>query len=280
MGVNQVIFIDSPSAISAKRNIIGSAILISLLLAILFMAARRAPAWEWALQLKAWIASLGALAPLAFIAAYAAGTVLFIPGWILSIIGGALFGPMGILYVIAGATLGACAAFGIARSAGRRLLEKRLAGSAWFQRINGLLESNGFAVVALFRLMPAPPFAATNYAMGLSRVDFRAYATATAIFIAPGAAGRVLGGDAIRRAFFEGEGGAWVALSGAAVLISGGVALSLWAKRRLASMEEERETERDDALKAKGAKNAAATTKRLKRIQSRAQADAISKKCS
>jgi len=51
-----------------------------------------------------------------FVLVYAAATVLFVPGSILTIAGGVLFGPVwGTLWNLSGATLGATLAFLIAR---------------------------------------------------------------------------------------------------------------------------------------------------------------------
>jgi len=56
------------------------------------------------------------LAPILFVFVYAAATVLFVPGSILTIAGDALFGPVwGTLWNLSGATLGATLAFLIAR---------------------------------------------------------------------------------------------------------------------------------------------------------------------
>ena len=58
----------------------------------------------------------GLWGPAAFMAIYALATVLFIPGSVLTLAGGALFGPVaGTFYNLTGATLGATFAFLIAR---------------------------------------------------------------------------------------------------------------------------------------------------------------------
>ena len=63
-----------------------------------------------------WIASLGIWAPLIFAASFALGTVLFVPGAIFGLAGGALFGPvLGSVLNLIGATLGATLSFLIAR---------------------------------------------------------------------------------------------------------------------------------------------------------------------
>src|SRR3990170_8256888 len=62
------------------------------------------------------IRDLGLWAPLAHVVLFSLGTVLFVPGAIFGLAGGALFGPLwGTLLNLAGATLGATASFLIAR---------------------------------------------------------------------------------------------------------------------------------------------------------------------
>ena len=66
--------------------------------------------------LQQWLATAGWWAPVLFIALYAVGTVLFLPGSVLTLAAGALFGILpGALYSLAGATLGAVLAFLVAR---------------------------------------------------------------------------------------------------------------------------------------------------------------------
>ena len=68
------------------------------------------------------ICGLGLWAPLVHVVLFAVGTVLFVPGAIFGLAGGALFGPLwGTLLNLAGATLGATAAFLIARYLAARL---------------------------------------------------------------------------------------------------------------------------------------------------------------
>jgi uncharacterized membrane protein YdjX (TVP38/TMEM64 family) len=68
--------------------------------------------------LNAFVAAQGSLAAVAFVAAYAATTILFLPvGAVLTVVGGFLFGvALGTVYVVIGATLGATTLFVIARS--------------------------------------------------------------------------------------------------------------------------------------------------------------------
>jgi len=137
--------------------------------------------------LEAQIGNLGALAPLGFMAIYALATVLFVPGIVLSLIGGALFGPFwGTLYNLLGASLGATLAFLAARYIASDWVARKSAGRLK-QLITGV-EAEGWRFVALTRLVPLFPFNLLNYALGLTRIRFGHYVLATLTCMAPGAA--------------------------------------------------------------------------------------------
>jgi uncharacterized membrane protein YdjX (TVP38/TMEM64 family)/rhodanese-related sulfurtransferase len=158
-----------------------------------------------AAALAAWVSGAGAAGPLLFIGIYALATVLFLPGSVLTLAGGALFGPLwGTLYNLTGATLGAALAFLIARY---------LAGG-WVQtRAKGLLarlvqgvEAEGWRFVAFTRLVPLFPFNLLNYALGLTRIPFPPYLLATLVFMLPGAVAYTYLGFAGREAVAGGDG--------------------------------------------------------------------------
>src|SRR5207245_373732 len=84
-----------------------------------------------------WIGGLGTLAPLAFITAYIAATVLFIPGSILTIGAGVIFGVVrGSIYVSIAATLGATAAFLVGRYLARDWVAAKIESNAKFKAID------------------------------------------------------------------------------------------------------------------------------------------------
>ncbi len=127
----------------------------------------------------AWVRTLGALAPLVFIAVYALGVVAFVPGSLLTLAGGALFGVVaGTAYVFIAASLGACAAFALARTVARGAIERRVAASPRFAAIDRAIAADGRRIAFLLRLSPVFPFTLLNYALGLTRVRFRDYALA------------------------------------------------------------------------------------------------------
>ena len=117
---------------------------------------------------------------MAFVAAYAVAAVALIPGSVLTLAGGALFGLLrGTLYVFAGATIGACAAFLIARYLARGAVERRLANHPRFAAIDRAVAREGRKIVFLLRLSPLFPFSLLNYALGLTRVRFADFAVAS-----------------------------------------------------------------------------------------------------
>jgi len=155
--------------------------------------------------LQAWVEGAGAAGPLLFIAVYALATVLFLPGSVITLAGGALFGPLwGTLWNLSGATLGAALAFLIARYLGADWVARR-AGPR-LSRLNEGVAAEGWRFVAFVRLVPLFPFNLLNYALGLTRVPFGAYVLASWLFMLPGAFAYTWLGYVGREALAGGEG--------------------------------------------------------------------------
>jgi uncharacterized membrane protein YdjX (TVP38/TMEM64 family)/rhodanese-related sulfurtransferase len=144
-------------------------------------------------------AQAGDLAPVLFVAGYALATVLFLPGSILTIAGGALFGPVaGTFYSLTGATLGATLAFLVARYLASDWVARRTGGRL-AEFIRGV-EAEGWRFVAFVRLVPLLPFNALNYALGLTRIPLAHYVVASYLAMLPGAAAYTYLGYAGRQA--------------------------------------------------------------------------------
>jgi uncharacterized membrane protein YdjX (TVP38/TMEM64 family)/rhodanese-related sulfurtransferase len=155
--------------------------------------------------LQTWVESAGSAAPLVFIALYAAATVLFLPGSVITLAGGVLFGPVwGTLWSLTGATLGAALAFLIARYLGGDWIARR-AGPR-LSRLNDGVAAEGWRFIAFVRLVPLFPFNLLNYALGLTRIAFLPYVLASALFMLPGALAFTWLGYAGREALSGGEG--------------------------------------------------------------------------
>ena len=158
-----------------------------------------------AAALEAWVRDAGPVAPLLFILVYALAAVLFLPGSVLTLAGGALFGPvLGTFYNLTGATLGATLAFLIARYLASDWVADK-AGGRVKQLINGV-EGEGWRFVAFVRLVPLFPFNLLNYALGLTRLRLTHYIIASFLFMLPGAVAFTYLGYAGREAVAGGEG--------------------------------------------------------------------------
>lgn len=132
-----------------------------------------------------WVSQARVLAPLVFIALYAALTVAMIPGTASTLASGLLFGPVrGTAYAVCGATLGATVAFLIGRALGRDGVRQLLGPRA--PRIEAALDDTGFTAMLVLRLLPVVPFNALNYAAGVTGIRRRDYLAATVLGILPG----------------------------------------------------------------------------------------------
>lgn len=137
-------------------------------------------------EIRIWVDRAGWAAPALFAAIYAALTLTPALATVLSIAAGVLFGlPVGLTVVMVGATVGAAAGFALARVLGRDAVAR--IDSERRQRLDALLRRHGLLAVIGVRLVPLLPFAALNYACGLSAVRPRDYLLGTAVGILPAA---------------------------------------------------------------------------------------------
>lgn len=154
---------------------------------------------------QSWIRNAGAAAPLLFIAIYAVATVLFLPGSVLTLAGGALFGPvLGTICNLTGATIGATLAFLVARHLAREWVEQRVGGR--LGRLKRGVDAEGWRFVAFVRLVPLFPFNLLNYALGITRIRLSHYVIATGLCMLPGGFAYTYLGYAGREAVVGGQG--------------------------------------------------------------------------
>jgi uncharacterized membrane protein YdjX (TVP38/TMEM64 family) len=126
----------------------------------------------------------GMWAPIAYMAVYAVGVCLFVPGTLLTGLGAAIFGPYwGFLYVWIGAMVGSSAAFIIARTLGREFAASLIGDR--LKKYDDAIERNGFATVLYLRLVYFP-FTPMNFGMGITKVRFRDYFFGTGLGIIVG----------------------------------------------------------------------------------------------
>jgi len=155
--------------------------------------------------LESWVADAGVAGPFVFMLVYIIGTVLFFPGAVLTLAGGAIFGPVwGTLYNLTGATIGAGIAFLLARYLASDWVEKKAGGR--LAQLKGGVEDEGWRFVAFVRLVPLFPFNVLNFALGLTRIKFSHYLITSYICMFPGAVAYTYLGYAGREAAAGGDG--------------------------------------------------------------------------
>jgi uncharacterized membrane protein YdjX (TVP38/TMEM64 family) len=125
------------------------------------------------------------LARLLYVGIYIVGTVLLLPGTVLSFAGAVLFGAYeGTLLTWLGATVGAVLAFLMARYLGRDFVNRLVGGR--LQTLDRYIHEHGFRGLLILRLVPLFPFNGLNFGSGLTGIRLRDYLLATALGIVPG----------------------------------------------------------------------------------------------
>ena len=154
--------------------------------------------------LNAFVTEQAVLAAAAFIALYAATTLLSLPvGAVLTIAGGFLFGvTLGTLYVVVGATAGATAIFLVARGALGDIF--RAKAGPFIQRMEAGFRENAFSYMLVLRLIPLFPFFIVNLVPAFLGVSLRSYVLGTLIGIVPGTLVFILAGAGLGSIFDRG----------------------------------------------------------------------------
>lgn len=139
---------------------------------------------EW---LAAQVESLGLLAPLAFVLAYAAFTALSLPtGLLMSTLGGFLFGTaLGGALIVVGATLGATLVFLVAKTVLGDALRAR--AGPFLQKLEAGFREDALSYMLVLRLVPLFPFWLVNLAPAFLGVRLSTFVVGTLVGIVPGA---------------------------------------------------------------------------------------------
>ena len=160
---------------------------VAVILATVTVLARLFPlerALDW---IEGMVGGLGVAAPFVFAGAYAIAVVLLVPGSAVTLAAGAVFGPVwGLVAASLGSTMGASAAFLVARLAGRDRFAQMIERHPRFRAVDSAISDGGWKVVAMLRLTPVVPFSISNYLFGLTAIRFAPYVLASWLFMLPG----------------------------------------------------------------------------------------------
>lgn len=139
-------------------------------------------------SLQEWINSFGTMGVVIFLVAYVFACVFLLPGSAFTIAAGIIFGPVkGGILALVGATIGATAAFIIARFLLRDLIVSKFGNNPIFKKIDDGVAQNGSSFLILTRLVPVFPFNLQNYAYGLTGIGLGTYVLVSFLTMAPGA---------------------------------------------------------------------------------------------
>ena len=144
----------------------------------------------------------GPLGYVAYIVVYATLELLAVPAIPLTMTAGVIFGiGAGTAVVSIAATMAATGAFLIARYVARDRIASLAAKNPKWAAIDRAIGKDGFKVVALLRLSPLLPLAASNYLYGLTSVDLASYVAASWAGMLPGTLAYVAAGTYGRDVF-------------------------------------------------------------------------------
>ncbi|MFR8868692.1 TVP38/TMEM64 family protein [Paraclostridium sordellii] len=136
-------------------------------------------------DIQEYVSSFGRLAPLVYIIMFALVPLTLFPDSILAIGGGMVFGLFkGYIYTLIGALIGATISFYISRKLGRAFVKKLTKEK--LDNIEELINSKGFFIVLILRLVPLFPFDIISYGSGLTSIKYKDFLLATIIGTIPG----------------------------------------------------------------------------------------------
>ncbi len=185
----------------AAKWLVGVALVLVLGACVVLLRTRVGTSRE---EVEAWVRSLGALGPVAFVGAYVLLTMVASPMWPLTVLSGVLFGPVvGVALASLASTITAAGGMFGARYLVRDFVEPRLRRSRHFRRLNALIEAHGPVVVAFTRLAPLFPFSPLNLAFGLTSVRGTTYVFWSWLCMLPMTVVYVVGGTAVKTAVAE-----------------------------------------------------------------------------
>jgi pyruvate/2-oxoglutarate dehydrogenase complex dihydrolipoamide dehydrogenase (E3) component/uncharacterized membrane protein YdjX (TVP38/TMEM64 family) len=177
----------APAAPMAQGGGRGRLIGAALGLVVLVVVLKTLPVTDSLLGFVTWIRGAGAAGLGAFVVAYVAACVFFLPAFVLTLGAGFAYGVVtGSVLVWVSASLGAAVAFLLGRTVARDAIAKRVEANAKFAAIDRAVGREGLKIVFLTRLSPAFPFTLLNYAYGLTQVTLGDYLAGTLAGMIPG----------------------------------------------------------------------------------------------
>lgn len=165
----------------AIKYILSGIVIIGLLFIILKLLNLNIDAKD----IQNYVSSFGKLAPIIYIIIFALVPLTLFPDSIIAIAGGLIFGIVrGYIYTAIGAILGATLSFYISRKLGRNFVKKLT--KERLDNVEEMINSNGFFIIFMLRLIPLFPFDIISYGAGLTSVKYKDFIMATFLGTIPG----------------------------------------------------------------------------------------------
>ncbi len=137
---------------------------------------------------RAMIEEAGAYGYVLFIIIYIISAIFSLPASAITITGGIVFGPvLGAILSLTGATLGALAAFIVARYIARDFIVNKFGDNVIFKKVEAGVAKNGRDFLMITRLVPIFPYNIQNYAYGVTNINIVMYTVLSFITMMPGA---------------------------------------------------------------------------------------------
>jgi len=172
------------------RRFLPLLVVVVVLVVFFALDLQRFLTWRALAENRAWllevVGRLGVLAPLAFIAVYAALAAVSVPiGAVLTLAGGFLFGPwLGGLCSLIAATVGGSTIFVIASSSIGEVLRRRAGPS--LHKVEAGFRENAASYLFILRIVPLFPFWFVNLVPAFFGMRLRTFAIVSFIGMAPG----------------------------------------------------------------------------------------------
>jgi uncharacterized membrane protein YdjX (TVP38/TMEM64 family) len=154
--------------------------------ALLLLAWFLLPVNEWLHGFSDWARSLGGAGLALISAAYVLGTLIFVPGFPMTLAVALVYGWWALAICFIGGMLAALISFLVGRHLARDFVKRFLDKHPAAKAVDSVAHDETFKTILLARLTPVTPFAVENYAFGVTGVRLGAYLVATAVGIVPG----------------------------------------------------------------------------------------------
>lgn len=169
--------------ISHRRMLAAAVVACSVVAVAVGLSAL--PVQSWLLTLGERLQSFGVFGLIGFVAIYVIGSMVLIPASALSFAAGFLYGPFGIVLSWAAMLVVAAISFPLARhlvapSIGRLMNERPR-----IRIVADVIDDEGWRMVLLIRVSGFIPFGLQNYVLGVTKVPFAPYLTASSFGFLP-----------------------------------------------------------------------------------------------